>query len=113
MGFLLLLAPLKALTLMGVRYMPCEMVFIQLIGIFVICVGIFYIVPRVVTDLTAQSMTWQTVFVCTGVLRACVALFVVWAFGRGLLDVGWLTVSVYDASLAALQFWVLRRTASI
>lgn len=111
-GLMLLASPLFALKMMGVEEVPTDPVYIRYIGVFVMCAGLFYAVPRFSADEGQRLSAWQTVFVCTGVLRVCIALFVTWAMWQGLLGRGWSSVPVYDITLALIQFWLLWRTAA-
>lgn len=110
-GLMLLMTPLFALKMMGVEEVPAEPVLIRYIGVFVMCAGLFYAVPRFIRDTSQRLMAWKTIFICTGLLRVCIATFVAWALWQGLLGSGWLSIPVYDIVLALLQFAVLRRTA--
>jgi Na+-driven multidrug efflux pump len=107
-GLMLLLAPIFTLKMMGVSELPLESVYPRYLGVFVFCAGCFYAIPRFFKGVTERRTAWQTVFAATALLRICIAAFVTWAIGQGYLDKGWISVPVYDATLAILQILVLR-----
>lgn len=112
-GLMLIVNPLFTLEMMGVSQVPADPVFIRYIGVFVLCTGIFYAVPRCFADEQQRRASWKTVFTGTCILRVMVAGFVSCAWMLGTLDSGWMSVPVYDVSAALVQIIVLRRAAAV
>lgn len=108
-GILLILLPSFALQLMGVRQPIAEPIFVSFIGAFVLAVGLSYLLfilpPHNAYDLAAVRAAW----LITGLVRLCVATFVLAACLARRLDPAWLTVAMVDYCVAAFQF-VARRT---
>jgi len=105
-GALLLLAPSRTLTLMGlfgppIAARPDEL--LRFIGAFVFAVGTITLWPLVRRE-------WLGfVFAATAWVRICVGSYVAIAIYTGRLDVGWVSVAVIDLGLAAIQIAWRRR----
>lgn len=108
-GVLLIAAPALSLSLMGVAAPAAQLVYIAYIGAFVLGVGLccLYGVRLILRgDLHRQL---GTVWLLTGLMRACVAAFVAYQVVIGALSSGWITVAAFDGGCVLIQAIGLRK----
>ena len=108
-GLLLVMAPALALKLMGIRSVPAEPVFVSFIGVFVLSVGLAYLLfvrsPRSTEELAATRSAW----LITSVERLCVGSFVMVAVASKQLEPAWFSITMVDLTVAAFQVVGLRK----
>ena len=112
-GVGLLLVPTLILQILGTTVAPETLVFVQYIGVFVFAVGLSYFLPYFSGEqLCSRDERILYTWIVTAVIRICVASFVVVQLLLGGLGIYWLLVAVTDASLAAVQFYYIKRVKS-
>ena len=104
-GLLLVFAPAFTLRLMGLT--PSEDVFVSFIGVFVLGVGLSYLLPPLFAPHAAAR--WEAQWLVTALIRGLVALFLLAEIAAGRMEPGWLTVAATDGVLALVQGVGLRR----
>ena len=117
-GILLLAAPAYTLRLMLVRALPQPIEYAKFIGIFVLSVGLTYLLvvwrwplARSLPDAVGVSSAaaWKIQWALTAMIRALVAVFLFSEIAAGRMEAAWLTVAVSDAALAGIQIVGLSR----
>ncbi len=103
-GFLLVFFPVWTLHLMGMTQIPEPADIISFVGIFVMSVGLSYFLVRE-KDVEGWEMQWRV----TGVMRACVACFLMWKIAMAGWEVRWATVLFTDIFIAVVQFAGLKK----
>src|SRR5579862_2556554 len=90
-------------TLIGLTIVPPRP-FIRFIGVFVLAVGITYFWSLVRYPLNDDgSIVWMTQWKITALIRALVALFVLWQVTAHTIDFRWIAVALTDGFFAAMQ----------
>jgi len=107
-GLLIVISPGLALSLMQIAEVPEEVIYLRFVGVFVGAIGLSYFLPFLSAEPEAGDARLGSVFAVTGLMRLCVAAFVLSSVLAGALVVGWLLVFVTDLSLALLQIFFLR-----
>jgi hypothetical protein len=105
-GLVLVSAPSWTLHLMRVPAPPGETVYLRWIGVFVGCIGLFYLYPF---GLARRGARLRVVLEVTLLARVAVAVFVAAAMAAGALAWQWSSVSVTDLAVASVQLHLLRR----
>jgi hypothetical protein len=105
-GVALVAVPALTLRVMGVGVPGAEALgFVRFVGVFVGAVGASYLLA--VPARAAGGLRAMLGF--TLVVRASVGLFTGAAVAVGMLERGWLVVTVTDLGCAVLQAWILTR----
>ncbi len=109
-GLLLIAAPAWTLHLMGVHILPRPIAFASFIGVFVLSVGLTYLVVAARWPLTrGNAFLWRTQWMLTALIRSLVALFLFVEIIAGSMEPAWATVALTDSALAAIQWIGLAR----
>jgi hypothetical protein len=104
-GLLLMTVPQLTLSLMRLPALAePSLVYLSWIGAFVFAIGLSYFLVGKNTHPERTKMMWQI----TALARAVIAIFVTIQIVMGQLALGWLTVALTDAAVAAVQLWGLR-----
>ena len=104
-GLLLVFAPAFTLRLMGLA--PSGDVFVSFVGVFVLGVGVSYLLlPLFAPHAAARG---EAQWLVTALIRGLVALFLLAETASGRMEPAWLTVAAADGALAAVQCAGLRR----
>jgi len=107
-GLLLLFAPLATLRLMGIPDMPAEPIFTQWIGAFVCSVGLSYLMPFALRDMTVRRARALALFQFTALIRLVIGIFSAVAILRGELGIAWISVPLTDLPFAITQLLFLK-----
>ncbi len=105
-GLLLLFAPTLTLRLMGVALAPTPIVFASFVGVFVLGVGISYLV---LLPVPREAARWEAQWLVTALIRSLVALFLCVEVATGRMEGAWLAVALTDGVLAVTQWTGLKR----
>jgi hypothetical protein len=108
-GFLLVVAPVWTLKLMGIQQLPQPIAFAGFVGVFVLGVGLAYFYAARLPLNARNAPRWQTVWWLTALIRSLVAVFIAWQIFSGRMEKTWLTVAVTDGVLAIFQWTGLIR----
>jgi hypothetical protein len=104
-GLGLLVAPGLTLRAMGVAAPTGDaLTFLRFVGAFVGAVGASYLLALA----SRRDDRLWAVFRVTTLLRLAAGSFVGWAVATGKLEVRWLSVTLTDGAIAAVQVWLLR-----
>ena len=106
-GLLLVLAPEKALTLMGVP-MVKEPVLLQFVGVFVACVGASYLLGLLTWAWTGSRTRLRVVWELTMLFRVAVGIFVALQIHKGNLPWAWVSIPITDWLWALVQAVLLQ-----
>jgi hypothetical protein len=102
-GLLLVVAPAQVLQMLGIeRPAPDALVFLSWMGVFVAGVGLSY------TMVMGDWRQGRAVWMFTSLVRALVAVFIVWRITDGSLAPAWVTVALADFLVAVVQTAVVR-----
>jgi len=107
-GALLLAAPAFTLRLMGIGMAEGTSPLIRFVGAFVLGVGLSYFPPFLREGRQRCDAALRAVFVTTGIVRLSIGLFTGVAVITGTLPWPWLSVTVSDLTLAAVQALIVR-----
>ncbi len=107
-GILLLLDPVWTLALMRIPGQPAEPIYLRFIGVFVMSVGLSYLIPFLM-NWTERDSRLTHVLGFTAFIRICVASFILVSVVTQALVPGWLAVFVTDATFAAIQIVMLKK----
>lgn len=107
-GILLLAAPVFTLNWMGIGALPSEPVYMQWIGAFVFSVGASYFLPALPSNPETRRRRFLGVLEITTGIRLVIAAFTGFALLQGTLDPAWITVTLTDLTLAAIQITLLK-----
>lgn len=110
-GALLMAAPLWTLKLMGITVMPVEPIFQRWIGAFVCSVGCSYLLPFFLKVGAERDQRIVGILSMATIVRMFISTFSGVAIATGSIEKAWISVTFTDATLAALQFIILRRRA--
>jgi hypothetical protein len=103
-GLLLIGAPVWTLHLMGLTVIPQPVAFVRYIGVFVFSVGLSYLWAAVRWPLTSHAhIGWSTQWKITAMIRASVAVFVLWQVVSAGIEARWITVAFSDGMFALIQ----------
>ena len=111
-GLLLVLAPAFTLDLMLVKSIPRELVYCQFIGAFVFSIGTSYLRPFLHPAGPERASAIRHVLAATAWVRVCIATFSALAIATGRLHASWISVPLFDATLAVIQLLILRHLRS-
>lgn len=102
-GLLLILVPSQVLRLLGIAPPSAEaLVYLSWVGVFVAGIGLSYAM------VLGDRRRGRTVWMFTALMRALVAVFVIWRIADGSLVPLWVVVALTDAVVAVVQTAVLR-----
>lgn len=105
-GLLLIVAPLQTLRLMGIAQLPESGVFVTFVGSFVLGVGLTYLTLLVrYRRGVSSSLAWEAQWRATALIRACVAVVLLFQIVTGRMAPAWISVVLTDGLLAALQWF--------
>lgn len=107
-GTMLVAAPDFTLRMMGVGMPDAAAPFVRFIGAFVLGVGLAYFSPLLREGGERSDVALRAVFVATGIIRLSIGLFTGLAVISGGLIWPWLSVTVSDLTLAAVQGLIVR-----
>ena len=107
-GLLLLVAPGRTLSWMFIPAPAAEPIFLRYIGLFVAAVGLVYLYPWLWRAAPQRRARLAPVLEITALMRAAVALFLAVAVATGALPLPWVSILVFDATLAAVQLFMLQ-----
>jgi hypothetical protein len=108
-GAMLWIAPQFTLHLMGLNA-PLEVnPYLSWIGAFVFSVGIAYLYGAMLIALDAPSERTEIVWLLTAFTRSAVAIYVLKSILAGQLQLGWITVALFDTACVVIQAIGLRR----
>jgi hypothetical protein len=107
-GALLIIAPQFALRLMGLCIPFDALPFASYIGAFVFSVGLACLYGALVI-VRRSPCKLEAVWILTAITRASVAFFVVTRILAHTLEVGWLTVALFDGACVLMQAIGLRK----
>jgi hypothetical protein len=102
-GGLLLLSPSVTLGFLGIADVATHAVYLRFIGVFVGAVGLAYAAPWFLPRWRGNQARLMAMIELTAFVRLAVALFVAAACIVGALASPWLTVGIFDASVALVQ----------
>ena len=102
-GGLLCVAPQLTLRLMGLHTAADATPYISYIGAFVFSVGICYLYGALLIAVEAPPERMEMVWLLTGFTRSAVAIYVLKGVLVGDLELGWITVALFDAACALIQ----------
>lgn len=103
-GLLLILRPAFTLRLMRVHVAADALPFLSYIGVFVLSVGIACFYGAFLANHVRSTQKLEVVWLLTGITRGLVSVFIMSRILSGTLDLGWLTVAIFDGLFALLQF---------
>lgn len=107
-GVMLLFAPVWTLKLMMVADLPPDTAYIRFIGAFVFSFGTSYLRPFLHPPGPARAEAMVNVLAMTAWVRVCIATFSAVAILTGVLHRSWISVPLFDATLAVTQLLMLR-----
>ena len=107
-GVMLLLAPAWTLKLMMVSDLPADTAYIRFIGAFVFSFGTSYLRPFLHPHGPARVEAVVNVLAMTSWVRVCISTFSAVAILTGVLHSSWISVPLFDATLAVAQLLMLR-----
>jgi hypothetical protein len=90
---------------MGVGRPPQPIEFASFVGVFVLGVGLVYLYAMRLPLNAAHASRWQAVWTLTGLIRTLVAVFLLAEIASGRMERAWLTVAIFDGTLALIQ-WI-------
>lgn len=108
-GALLIAAPAFTLRMMFIEMPPGAGPFVRFIGAFVLGVGLSYFPPFLRHGRARCDAALRAVFVTTGLIRLSIGLFTGVAVASSMLAAAWLSVTLSDLTLAALQGYIVKR----
>lgn len=109
-GLLLIFAPAWTLRLMGVRWLPQPIEFAGFIGVFVLSVGLTYLLVAVRWPIARQNtVVWEVQWWITALVRTLVAVFLLVEIVSGRMEFAWISVALSDGMLAVIQWIGLAR----
>jgi len=109
-GLLLLVLPVFTLRLLGLTVIPQPLAFIRYIGVFVMTVGLTYLLTVARWPLNEHSaLVWRAQWTMTALIRTGVAGFVVLQLAVQAVEFGWISVAVTDGLFAAVQITGLKK----
>ncbi len=107
-GLLLVVAPARALTLMGVHPLPVEPVYMRWIGVFVFSIGLAYWMPFSGAASTRKEQL-RAAWMMTAMVRLSIGAFTAVSIAVGALSSSFWSVPVTDLLLAIIQIVLLNR----
>lgn len=108
-GISLYVAPAFTLRMMGVHAPADAMPYVGYVGAFVLSVGLACIYGALLVRACACVERIETVWVLTAFARAAVAVYLLQAIITGKLEVGWISVVIFDGACVLVQGIGLRR----
>jgi len=107
-GIMLMVSPVFTLKLMGIESIPSEPVYMSWIGAFVFGVGCSYFIPFLTSNPEIKNRRMVGMFEFTAWIRIVIAVFTGLSIAHGSLDLAWITVTLTDLFLAAVQLSLLK-----
>jgi hypothetical protein len=108
-GALLVIAPEFTLRLMGLHAAADALPFLSFIGAFVLAVGLSCLFGGLVMIRRGSPCQLEMVWLLTAITRASVAVFITMQILGHTLEIGWLTIAVFDGACVLFQAIGLRR----
>ena len=108
-GCLLVFAPRWTLALMGLRRAPQPIEFASFVGVFVLGVGLAYLLAARRPLNAANQPRWEESWAATALLRSLVAAFLLGEILAARMEAAWLAVALFDGALACVQWAGLSR----
>lgn len=108
-GWLLCIAPLATLHLMGIDAPREAAPYIAYIGAFVLSVGLACLYGLVLLLKAPSPERLETVWLLTAFTRSAVALYIAKGVITGQLAMAWLLIASFDGACAAIQAVGLRQ----
>lgn len=109
-GALLVFAPVWTFHLMGLAILPQPVAFVRFVGVFVLCVGLSYLLAGAAWPLRpGYGGYWHAQWSITALIRTAVALLLTWQIASGAMEHGWFAVILTDATYAIIQWIGLSR----
>jgi hypothetical protein len=108
-GILLYLAPAFTLRLMGVQAPADAMPFVGYVGAFVLAVGLTCLYGALLLTLRKAPERVETIWLITALLRGAVAIYVFQSILTGVLEPGWIGVTLFDGACVVVQAIGLKR----
>ena len=102
-GAMLCVAPQLTLKVMALHAAADSSPYISWIGAFVFSVGISYLYGLMLIAIGAPPERTEIVWLLTAFIRSAVAIYVLKSIFVGELEVGWMTVAIFDAACATIQ----------
>jgi|tagenome__1003787_1003787.scaffolds.fasta_scaffold19005177_2 hypothetical protein len=103
-GLLLISFPGFTLSMIRFNLAGEAIAFVRFVAVFVLCVGITYLWLPARWPLSEHSApVWLTQWKITALMRAMVALFLLWQVTSHRMEFRWIGVGVFDGVLAAIQ----------
>jgi hypothetical protein len=93
---------------MGIEMPAGSSPFIRFIGAFVLGVGVSYVLPFFREGRAQCDAALRSQLVTTGIIRLSIGLFTGGAIVTGTLVAPWISVTISDLALAALQGLIVR-----
>ena len=101
-GVLLLWVPSFTLQLMGIAEVPGELIYMRFVGAFVGGIGALYLYPFLLAP--ARRLTrLRVVLEATSLVRLWIGFFVASAVLGGALSLPWISVAIFDLTIAIFQ----------
>jgi hypothetical protein len=108
-GALLMIAPVFTLGLMRLHAPADAMPYLSFVGSFVLSVGLSCIYGAWLMTLRRSPCRLEMVWLLTAITRASVAIFVGAQLLEHTLELGWITVAVFDGACVLFQAIGLRK----
>lgn len=108
-GIMLCLAPEFTVRMMGLHAPEDAAPYIGYIGAFVLSVGLGCLYGVRVISRPAMAPRLQMIWLLTAIPRAAVAIYILGAIASGALELGWLSVVVFDGACVVIQAIGLRK----
>ncbi len=106
-GLLLMISPVFTLTLMQIKEVPAEIVYMKFIGAFVFSVGSLYLIAIVSTIRNNSLEALRNVWLSTAWIRLVIFSFTIIQIVFGNLEITWISVSLTDLSIGVFQLYWL------
>ncbi|MDR3725380.1 MAG: hypothetical protein P4K83_12965 [Terracidiphilus sp.] len=108
-GVLLYLVPEFTLRLMGTSAPADAMPYVGYVGAFVLAVGIVCFYGLLMMSRDSSSVSLETVWLVTAIVRGTIAIYVLKSMLTGELQYAWCSVAAFDGACAAIQAVGLRK----
>jgi hypothetical protein len=108
-GALLIIAPELTLGLMHLHAPADALPYVSYLGAFVLSVGLACLYGAVVMIRRGSPCKLEAVWLLTAITRASVAIVVVTQILAHSLEMGWMTVAVFDGACVMIQAIGLRK----
>ena len=108
-GALLIVVPALTLQTMGLHVPSDALPFLSFIGAFVLAVGFCCLYGAYLAWCGAYAAQIRLLWLLTAILRSSVAIFIFIQVLSRTLEVGWITVAIFDGVCALIQANGLRK----